>query len=557
MSDRHHDRSTGGSPASFNRSADYDRGELERLAAVVIDQRATEEECRRLAAWLRSDIRALDDYLAYVDTHAWLATEMPRAVTSQPNSNEAAALSAAPVQTRTHSGPVPTGRRLAERGLAKRGLNGFGPAGRRTILVAFAASAAAILFGMFYFRGDDIEQRDLAASVQCLGGGLTMAGRPVQVQHAAAGVEYRLDQGVAHLQYPQGVHVIVEAPATFCCLSQDRLRVQEGRVSAEVLAGAEGFQVETPEMNVVDLGTRFGVAVSKDGDSEVHVFEGEVEAAPATGTRAMKRLVQGQAQSVSQQGNADNRTFRNAGFVHREEVQEFQFGWKAERMLSARQAAAKLRADPSLVAYDDFAEVPAGTTASVAQGRFPGETALEFLRANDYAPIDVAGTYPQLTMMAWVRLDHVPDGFNSIYHADGWATTGQVHWMVVRGRQMRFAVHDQSRVPETIWPESEHSIIGDLGRWVHLATVYDSQEKVVRFFINGQFDHQVSLDVAPEAVLGPAQIGNWNPAYRKQPIEVQHDRRLSGRIDELAIIGRSMSDQEINAYYAAGTPYAN
>ena len=41
------------------------------------------------------------------------------------------------------------------------------------------------------------------------------------------------------------------------------------------------------------------------------------------------------------------------------------------------------------------------------------------------------------------------------------------------------------------------------------------------------------------------QIGNWN----------RIDRKLSGRIDELLILGRAMSDAEVSALFEAGNPY--
>ncbi|MDH4409486.1 MAG: hypothetical protein QE273_07700 [Verrucomicrobiales bacterium] len=45
--------------------------------------------------------------------------------------------------------------------------------------------------------------------------------------------------------------------------------------------------------------------------------------------------------------------------------------------------------------------------------------------------------------------------------------------------------------------------------------------------------------------LFPAQIGNWD----------QQDRKLSGRIGQLVVLGRAMSDGEIAALHEAGTPY--
>jgi hypothetical protein len=95
------------------------------------------------------------------------------------------------------------------------------------------------------------------------------------------------------------------------------------------------------------------------------------------------------------------------------------------------------------------------------------------------------------------------------------------------------------------FPDSRTSVLPEQGRWVHLAAVYDSVAKTVRFYFNGQFDKETHQAIAHPARLGPAQIGNWD----------QQDRKLSGRVDELLLLGRTMSDEEVRALYEAGNPY--
>jgi hypothetical protein len=88
-------------------------------------------------------------------------------------------------------------------------------------------------------------------------------------------------------------------------------------------------------------------------------------------------------------------------------------------------------------------------------------------------------------------------------------------------------------------------VLGEEGRWIHLAAVYDSEAKTARFYVDGVFDSETHLAVAPPARLGAARIGNWN----------MNDRRLSGRIDEFFIIRRALGDDEIRAIHASGNPY--
>ena len=51
--------------------------------------------------------------------------------------------------------------------------------------------------------------------------------------------------------------------------------------------------------------------------------------------------------------------------------------------------------------------------------------------------------------------------------------------------------------------------------------------------------------MAHPARLGKAQVGNWD----------RQDRKLSGRVDELLLLGRAMTDEEIRVLFAAGNPY--
>ena len=171
----------------------------------------------------------------------------------------------------------------------------------------------------------------------------------------------------------------------------------------------------------------------------------------------------------------------------------------------------------------------------------------------DHLKLDVGGgrDWPQLTLAAWVRLDRLGAPYQSLLHTDDWKSSnpGQVHWMVTRLTTMRLALRENTLAPgsdETEnFPDSRTSVLPEQGRWVHLATVYDSNARTVRFFLNGHFDKETRQAIAHPARLGAAQIGNWD----------RQDRKLSGRLDELLILGRAMSDGEVRRLFEAGNPY--
>ena len=56
-----------------------------------------------------------------------------------------------------------------------------------------------------------------------------------------------------------------------------------GKVTANVPPRAIGFRIDTPDMEVIDLGTEFALRVDPAGESRLHVLEGEVEARKENG----------------------------------------------------------------------------------------------------------------------------------------------------------------------------------------------------------------------------------------------------------------------------------
>ena len=86
-----------------------------------------------------------------------------------------------------------------------------------------------------------------------------------------------LEVGIVRLDFTNGAMVTLQGPATFEIIDGERTRLDSGILTASIPESAVGFEVFTPAMDVVDLGTAFGVSVGTDGETDVCVFEGEVE----------------------------------------------------------------------------------------------------------------------------------------------------------------------------------------------------------------------------------------------------------------------------------------
>lgn len=101
---------------------------------------------------------------------------------------------------------------------------------------------------------------------------------PISLDGSIASDEtWTLKQGFAEIVMPSGASVILHGPTTFRILDENKLALDHGRLTAEVPDRAKYFTVKTKTMDVVDLGTRFGVSIEGGGATKASVFEGKVE----------------------------------------------------------------------------------------------------------------------------------------------------------------------------------------------------------------------------------------------------------------------------------------
>ncbi|HRX80424.1 MAG TPA: LamG domain-containing protein [Pirellulaceae bacterium] len=92
--------------------------------------------------------------------------------------------------------------------------------------------------------------------------------------------------------------------------------------------------------------------------------------------------------------------------------------------------------------------------------------------------------------------------------------------------------------------------IKHLGRWTHLATVYDSESAGVTHYIDG-----VSVGESPittdkfKLQFGETEIGNWGTPVEYSPQKI---RNFNGQIDELTLFSKALTANEIQSLYTMG-----
>jgi hypothetical protein len=147
--------------------------------------------------------------------------------------------------------------------------------------VTIAGAAAVVLLGALALKIADVTRTPTLRITAGPKSKYTVAGNAKasdSQDKLEPGASVVLSEGTLELQFANGVQSIVQAPASFVLQSPERLSMDIGIARFEVPEKAKGFTVITPRLEVVDLGTSFGVVEQPDEPAQTHVFEGQVTA---------------------------------------------------------------------------------------------------------------------------------------------------------------------------------------------------------------------------------------------------------------------------------------
>jgi hypothetical protein len=90
------------------------------------------------------------------------------------------------------------------------------------------------------------------------------------------GQTIRLESGGIEILLANGAKITATGPADFELSSLLKMDLDRGKIVAAVPRTARGYTIMTPASELVDIGTQFGVAVADSGETELHVFDGDV-----------------------------------------------------------------------------------------------------------------------------------------------------------------------------------------------------------------------------------------------------------------------------------------
>jgi len=363
-----------------------------------------------------------------------------------------------------------------------------------------------------------------------------------------------LSTGLLELTYPNGVVIVLEAPARFDLRNATTLWLGEGNVSARVPDGAQGFTVETASARIVDLGTEFGVS-AKAGSSEVHVFKGEVLITNPTEPNAL-RLTENRASRI------DTRTHTPVGIDYSPERYIRSFEERASdfaRMVRELDPVAyyRMRITPDATLLLDVTErhlngviVPGFSQSTSVTGRvgaglrLGGPATQSFAVVRDFPKAPAAA----LTVCAWVRAESRPR-WASI--AKNWAKdpvltdSGQFHFGLWNDEgSLEVHVHDaaghevgvRDRVPLP------------LGEWEFVAFTLDGT--TLRLYRHGREVASAPCAGLTENAPPFLALGAKLEATGTAP-ELRTAGFWDGALDEVAIFHRALSADELRSLFNA------
>lgn len=498
---------------------------FQNALSALLDNDLTPEQFTELEQYLQASQQARAQYLEYVDLHNVLDLELaPRKVIQPGTSNV-----------------VPIDRIIRRQN-------------RRSRRMALFAAAAVLTLGLItmkLFFVDSTQPPALAFT--------TSPGTQFTISHTdsgeqapanltmAKGSRLQLSQGTVELTFGSGVKSIVMAPADLTLHDDDQLYLREGVAWFHVPEGAEGFQVNTQDLNIVDLGTKFGVIAHPDQHDEVHVLKGKVEVTSQRLRKKSATLTAGQSRQADPVGRLRSIPSTPSRFLTNLPKTLPHICWSFDQ-------------EYGFQASGNHPDVSGITTTQV---KGPGLTngkhgqALTLDGNGQYLVSNWPG-FPgdqARTVTCWLRLPK--DGDYMKY-------CGIVGWGLWQGNadKWKITVHQTSpSAPTTIrcsigntWIDGSTSLAD--GEWHHIAVtttgeLNDQGATQVEIYIDGKFEHTTPLSVAgiKSRFILETNTAHQNAVPLMIGTTLQHQAgqrfTLKGCIDELTIFDGHMTQQEV------------
>lgn len=425
---------------------------------------------------------------------------------------------------------------------------------RRAVQVAMLSAAAILVLGLLamrFYLMPEPSSMDLVFQASPgtqfeLSHGESQGEKPVG-NLMQPGSSLKISQGAVELQFASGVKSVVMAPADLTLRSESELYLKEGRAWFHVPEQAVGFTVKTGDLDVVDLGTKFGVLAQPGQHDEVHVLKGKVEVSAQRLRKESRILLTGEACRIDPIGRLVDLPVKPSAFVDTLPDTLPYIHWSFDQ-------PDEFQVKGSHPFTGDVAAIAVGGPES-CQG--PLGDALSLDSDGQHVSTNwpgFSGDRPR-TVAFWIKLplDGQPDGFGGIV---GWGDNSQEggKWALMArqnelgaGQLALFWGQSSVKTPTEI--ESEkwyHVLVSDSSR------TDDRGVPDVKFYFNGKRvknQHHSRLKDPVSTVTATVNAMPLTIGATIRHLSVKKRiRYLKAQIDELYIFDGAMSDEQARKF---------
>lgn len=451
---------------------------------------------------------------------------------------------------------------------------------------AWHALAACLVLGMAYLLGlvtplqifsdmplagrtpgsESAHQGDASQTFATIAGGINtkFAGDLSLGSRLSAG-PFRLERGVARLVFDSGAVIVLEGPAELELVDSSNCRLVQGSLSADVMPEAIGFSVAAGGFEIAEGQAQFGLRTGPQLGTELHAFGGEVNLVDFRGpTGERRRLGKGEAMRWEGVSLATGIEPDPSSFVSQEEF--------SRRLQVNRQRAyqgwleysQQWLDDPSVILRYDFGHSEQGVLTNTVDptqlaatssqlprfiaGRWDNKRAMLFDGRTDVLDVSSQASLKveqNLSLAVWLRVRSyggiswtriVGKGYGCDRNYGLWLdTNGELLWQVCP---------DEDPKSQLIWDRySLRTKPIEVDQWHLVVGVINGDTFEV--YVNGELEGSTRTPDKIAMNDDPLTIG----FYDEVP---NHNGYFCGELDELILLNRSLSADEVQQMYEAG-----
>lgn len=425
--------------------------------------------------------------------------------------------------------------------------------GKRVLLFSAAAAAVLLVAGMIWQRGVTTATDRVIARLE-VSPGSTLShedGKVFSDLDLGENQTFVLGQGVARLAFKSGVEAVIEGPAMVKLMAVGQMALESGHSWFHVPRNARGFKVTTPDFEVTDLGTEFGIDLRRDHRPQAHVLLGRIEVSARTGDEKPVMLQAGDALALDPSGEwtrfaADFHKFRTT-LPKSIPSLKMDFDHLENAELSIKGDILGVEGSVAKVVRPDLVKLVPGIVGNAIQLNGDGASIETTWQG-------ISGSAPR-TVSLWCKL---PKGtkFDTAPPLAWWgdpATPGNKKFKVALITNPRGATVLRASFGD-IQIDGRSNLADD--SWHHLAVVYRGNQA------DGNPDLSIYIDGASEAISPPGgsnapietdsrsenagslAIGKYElPAWGRNPF-------LRATLDEFQVFAGALEEREIRALAA-------